>query len=50
VARIASCAGPTCTNLAFGGPERRQLFITESATGTILVADMEHPGMSLPRS
>ncbi len=50
VARIASCAGRTCTNVAFGGPDRRQLFITESATGTILVADMEHPGVVLPRS
>ena len=49
VARIASCAGRTCTNVAFGGPQRRQVFITESATATVLVADMEHPGIRLPR-
>jgi gluconolactonase len=47
VARIKSSAGATCTNGAFGGPDRRQLFITESSTGTILVADMPHPGVRL---
>lgn len=41
IARIKSCAGPTCTNLTFGGPGRRRLYITESDTGTILVADMD---------
>jgi len=44
IARVKSCAGPTCTNLAFGGPGRRRLYITESSTGTVLVADMPHPG------
>jgi len=47
IARIKSVAGTTCTNSAFGGPERKQLFITESSTGTVLVADMPHPGAKL---
>lgn len=49
VARIKSCAGPTCTNVAYGGLNNRQLFITESHSGSILVADMSHPGIPLPR-
>jgi gluconolactonase len=48
-ARIRSCAGTTVTNIAFGGPQRRQLFITESLTGTVLVADVLRAGMMLPR-
>jgi gluconolactonase len=49
IARIRSCAGPTCTNMAFGGADRRSLYITESATGTVLVADMPAAGILLPR-
>jgi gluconolactonase len=49
IARVKSCAGGSCTNVAFGGPDPRQLYITESATGTVLVADMPHPGIKLPR-
>jgi len=36
IARLKSPAGATVTNLAFGGPERRDLYITESSTGSIL--------------
>ena len=46
-ARIASCRGATVTNLAFGGPERRTLFITESASGSVLAADWDAAGLSL---
>jgi gluconolactonase len=43
--RIKSCTeGRTLTNLAFGGVDGKQLFITDSSTGTILVADLEHVG------
>jgi gluconolactonase len=49
VARIKSCTGKTCTNLAFGGEDRRKLFITESETGSVLVADLEVAGIALPR-
>lgn len=40
IARIKSCAGGTCTNVAIGGPEDDRLYITESGTGTVLVADL----------
>jgi gluconolactonase len=35
-----SCAGFSTTNLAFGGPEGKSLFITESETGSILRAEL----------
>ena len=40
IARINSCAGPTCTNVAIGGNNKDRLYITESASGSILVADI----------
>ena len=40
IARIKSCAGATCTNVAIGGNNRDRLYITESATGSVLVADI----------
>jgi gluconolactonase len=40
IARIKSCAGAACTNVAIGGNNRDRLYITESATGSILVADI----------
>ena len=39
IVRIVSCRGRTVTNLAFGGPERKTIYITESETGSVLVAD-----------
>nr|WP_314576482.1 SMP-30/gluconolactonase/LRE family protein [uncultured Pseudomonas sp.] len=43
--RIRSCTeGRTLTNLAFGGEGNRQLFITDSSTSSILVADLPHSG------
>lgn len=42
--RIRSCRGATVTNAAFGGTDRRELYLTESETGTILVARMPVPG------
>lgn len=48
VYRIRACSsGRTVTNLAFGGEDRRSLFITESATGTILRARMDVPGKTM---
>jgi len=49
IARVKSCIGQTCTNVAYGGKDRHQLFITESQSGSILVADMPHPGIPQPR-
>ena len=40
IARIRSCAGPSCTNVAIAGANRDRLYITESATGSVLVADI----------
>jgi len=40
IARIKSCAGHSCTNVAIGGEKRDRLYITESVTGTVLVADI----------
>jgi gluconolactonase len=40
IARIKSCAGQSCTNVAIGGTGRDRLYITESVTGTVLVADI----------
>lgn len=42
--RIRSPKGVLTTNCAFGGPDRRTLFITESKTGTILSAPMPTSG------
>jgi gluconolactonase len=42
--RIRSCQGTTVTNAAFGGVDRRKLYLTESETGTILVARMPVSG------
>src|SRR5215475_7227006 len=40
IARIKSCAGSTCTNVAIGGANRDRLYITESTSGSVLVADI----------
>jgi len=40
IARIKSCAGGSCTNVAIGGAAHDRLYITESVTGTVLVADI----------
>ena len=42
--RIVSCAGRSTTNLAFGGPDGKSLFITEAETGSILRAELPVPG------
>ncbi len=41
---IVSCAGASTTNLCLGGADGRELFITESETGSILRARLEAPG------
>jgi gluconolactonase len=40
IARIKSCTGPACTNVAIGGKNRDRLYITESVTGTVMMADI----------
>ncbi|ANN67085.1 SMP-30/gluconolactonase/LRE family protein [Bordetella bronchialis] len=45
-----STQGMSTTNLAFGGPDRRTVFCTESVSGSILTARAPHPGMPVPRA
>jgi gluconolactonase len=47
VHRIRSCRGRLTTNLAFGGPDGRTLFITEAESGTILTAELDTPGKGM---
>ena len=47
IARVRSCTGTMTTNVAYGGPDRKTLFITESESGTILAADMPVPGRKM---
>lgn len=47
MARIQSTIGHHTTNMAYGGPDGRTLFITESESGTLLQADMPAPGLKL---
>ena len=44
LAELRSAAGVGTTNIAYGGPDRRTVYITESETGTILTARLEVPG------
>jgi gluconolactonase len=41
---VKCAAGELTTNIAFGGPDRRDLYVVESHTGTILRARLETPG------
>ena len=44
---LRSPTGSSLTNLAFGGPDRKTLYATESVTGSILRATLEHAGLPL---
>jgi gluconolactonase len=44
VYRVRTCADLHTTNVAFGGPEGKTLFITESGSGSILKAELDVPG------
>jgi gluconolactonase len=41
--------GASTTNIAFGGPERKRLFVTDSTHGEVLYADLEVAGLPLHR-
>jgi gluconolactonase len=47
VARIKSCKGLGTTNCAFGGPDNRDLYITESDTGCVLRARLDVRGRTM---
>jgi gluconolactonase len=42
--RVVSCKGHATTNVAFGGPGRKTLFMTESDSGAILAAELDIGG------
>ena len=44
---VPLAAGISTTNLAFGGPDGKSLFITESQTGSILRADVPVAGLPM---
>jgi gluconolactonase len=45
--RVRSPLGHLTTNMAYGGENHRQLYITESASGSILRADLDVPGRAM---
>ena len=45
--RIEPPDGRFTSNLAYGGPDNRTLYITESSSGCILKAEMEVPGQTM---
>ncbi len=45
--RVKSCAGLKTTNLAYGGKDRKMLYITESESGTILQARVPVAGSTM---
>ena len=45
--RIKSCAGLATTNVAYGGPDGRTLYITESESGSVLQAKLDLPGRTM---
>lgn len=46
---LRSTVGTSVTNVAYGGPDRRTAFFTESVSGSILWTAMDSPGMRLHR-
>jgi gluconolactonase len=42
--RIRSCEGLATTNVAYGGPDNKDLYITESESGCGLIAQLPTPG------
>ena len=46
--RIKSCAGASTTDAAYGGPERKTLYITEAEHGVILKALLPAPVSGKP--
>jgi gluconolactonase len=45
--RVQSCEGLSTTNIAYGGPDNRSLFITESDSGSILRAEVPVAGLAM---
>jgi len=50
VAVLRGPAGASITNLAFGGADRRTVYVTDSTHGTVLRAELDTPGLPLHRA
>jgi gluconolactonase len=46
---LRSCAGASLTNVAFGGPDRKTLYCTESVSGSVLQATLDEAGLQVHR-
>ena len=46
---LRSPLGASLTNVAFGGPDRKTLYCTESVSGSILRSTLDVPGLPLAR-
>jgi gluconolactonase len=46
---LRSCAGASLTNVAFGGPDRKTLYCTESVSGSVLRATLDEAGLPVHR-
>jgi len=44
---LRTCAGASLTNVAFGGPERKTLYCTESVSGSVLRATLDEAGLPI---
>lgn len=44
---VRCCEGSFPTNVAFGGPDGRTLYITEVNSGTVQVAELDVPGLPM---
>lgn len=47
---LRSPAGASLTNVAFGGPDRKTLYCTESVSGSVLRATLDQPGLPIHRA
>ena len=47
VRRLRCCEGFRPTNVAYGGPDMRTLYITEADSGTVQTAELDVPGLVL---
>ena len=47
---LRSCAGASLTNVAFGGPDRKTLYCTESVSGSVLRVSLEEAGLPVHRA
>ncbi|MFC0531424.1 SMP-30/gluconolactonase/LRE family protein [Phytohabitans kaempferiae] len=48
VERVLRCADPVVTNVCFGGPDLRTLYVTEASLGRITTVRWDVPGAPLP--